>query len=80
MAQWLKDPGLSLQWLQLLLRLRFDSWTQNFYVPQVQPKKLKKQTMKPNQTKKKKKTQLSSFIMVTNFINAGPGISPLYSL
>ena len=33
MAQWVKDPVLSLQWLGLLLRLGFDPWLPNVHVP-----------------------------------------------
>ena len=37
-AQWIKDPALSLQQLRLLLWLRFSPWPENFYILQVQPK------------------------------------------
>ena len=37
---WVKDLALSLQWLRSLLWCGFDSWTGNFYMLQVQPKKL----------------------------------------
>ena len=35
MAQWLRDPVLSLQWLRLLLWCRFDPWLQNVHMLQV---------------------------------------------
>ena len=42
MAQWVKDPALSLQRLGLLLWCRFNPWPRNFCTLQVQPKKKKK--------------------------------------
>ena len=33
LAQWVKDPALSLQWLRLLLWHGFDPWPRNFHVP-----------------------------------------------
>ena len=39
MAQWIKDPALSLQWLGLLLSLGFDPWPRNFHMPQLESKK-----------------------------------------
>ena len=39
MAQWVKDPALSLQQLGLLLWHGFDPWPGNFRMPQVRPKK-----------------------------------------
>ena len=44
MAQWVKDPALSLQQLRQLLWHRFDPWPRNFHMPQVQPKANKKPT------------------------------------
>ena len=41
-AQWVKDPVLSLLWLGLILWCRFNAWPRNFHMPWVQPKKLKK--------------------------------------
>ena len=38
-AQWVKDPALSLQWLWLLLWHGFDPWPRNFHMPWAQPKK-----------------------------------------
>ena len=38
MAQWVKDPALSLLWLGSLLCCRFNLWPRNFCMPQVQPK------------------------------------------
>ena len=32
MAQWVKDPVLSLQWLSLLLWCRFDPWPGKFHM------------------------------------------------
>ena len=34
MAQWVKDPGLSLQQLRLLLWRSFDPWPRDFHMPQ----------------------------------------------
>ena len=45
-AQWVKDPMLSLQWLRLLLWRRLDPWPRNFCMPQAQPKKEKNQKTK----------------------------------
>ena len=45
MAQWLKDPVLSLLWCGSLLSLlwsSFSPWTGDFCTAQVQPKKKKK--------------------------------------
>ena len=41
MAQWVKDPVLSLLWLWLQQWRRFDPWRGNFNMPQVQPSKTK---------------------------------------
>ena len=38
MAEQVKDLGLSVLWLWLLLWHRFDPWPGNFCMPQVQPK------------------------------------------
>ena len=43
MAQWIKDLALSLLWLGMLLWLRFCSMPSNFLMPQVQPKKKRKE-------------------------------------
>ena len=40
MAQKVEDPALSLQWLGLLLWLRFDPWPGHFHMSQAEPKKL----------------------------------------
>ena len=32
LAQWVKDPVLSLLWLRSLLWYRFDPWSENFYM------------------------------------------------
>ena len=40
-AQRVKDPALSLQWLGSRQWGRFDPWAGNFHMPQVQPKKMK---------------------------------------
>ena len=37
-AQWVKDPGMSLLWLGSQLWCMFDSWPRNFHIPQAQPK------------------------------------------
>ena len=42
MAQQVKDPKLSLQWLKLLLWQGFDPWLRNFHMPWVPEKKKKK--------------------------------------
>ena len=43
LAVWLvKDPGLSLQWLGLLLWCRFSSWPRNFHMPHAWPPSKKK--------------------------------------
>ena len=39
MAQQVKVPVLSLQWLGSLLWQGFDSWPRNFHLPQARPKK-----------------------------------------
>ena len=41
MAQQVKDPALSLQWLRSLLWHRFNPWPRNFHMPQVRHKKRK---------------------------------------
>ena len=43
--QRVKDPALSLQWLRLLVWGEFSPWPENFYMPQIQPEKRKKQTI-----------------------------------
>ena len=37
LAQWVKDPALSLQWLRLLMWCRFVSWPWNSHVPPSPP-------------------------------------------
>ena len=49
MAQWVKNPALTLQGLRLLLWHRFDPWPRNFYISSSAAKK----------KKKKKKRQLT---------------------
>ena len=41
-AQWVKDPVLSLQQLGSLLRCGFDPWPRNFHMLQLQPKRQNK--------------------------------------
>ena len=41
-AQWVKDPVLPQLWQRSQMQLRFDPWPRNFHIPQVQPKKKKK--------------------------------------
>ena len=41
MAQPVKDPALSLQWLGSLLWLKFEPWPRNFHMPQATQKKKK---------------------------------------
>ena len=53
-ALWVKDPALSLLWLRLLLRCRFDSWPGNIRMLRAQTKKKKKK-----KEKKKKKTRVA---------------------
>ena len=43
-AQWVKDPVLSLQWLGGLLWLRFNPCPRNFHMPQTQPRQRKKKS------------------------------------
>ena len=38
-AQWVKDPVLSLQWLRSLLWRGFNPWPGNFHMLRVQPRK-----------------------------------------
>ena len=38
-AQWVKDPALSLQWLGSLLWHGLSPWPRNIYIPRVQPKR-----------------------------------------
>ena len=40
MAQWVKDLALSLLWLWLLLCCRRDPWLGDFFMAQVQPKRI----------------------------------------
>ena len=53
MAQWFKDPALSLQGLWSLLWRGFDPWLGNVRMPRAQPKK-KKGKEKPGEEKKTK--------------------------
>ena len=46
MTQWIKDWGLSLQWLGLLLWCGFDPWPGNFHRPWAWQKKKKKRKEK----------------------------------
>ena len=39
MVQWVKDPAWPKLQEMSQLRLRFSSWPENFYMPQVQPKR-----------------------------------------
>ena len=48
MAQEVKDPVLSLQWLGSLLLYGFDPWPRNFHMLQMQPKEKKKKKKKKN--------------------------------
>ena len=41
MAQWVKDPPLSLLWLGVLLRHWFDPWPRNFHVMAVVKKNIR---------------------------------------
>ena len=54
MAQWVKNPALTLQGLRLLLWHRFDPWPRNFYISSSAAKKKKKKTIN-NQVKKEKR-------------------------
>ena len=45
-SQWVKDLALSVLWLGSLLWHGFDSWTGNFHMPQVQPRRKKKEFLK----------------------------------
>ena len=62
-AQWVKDPVLSLQWLGLVPCHGFDPWPGDFHVPQVWPEKKKK--------KKKKKTAFRGFHSISVGICGG---------
>ena len=44
-AQWAKNPALSLQWLGSLLWCRFDSWPRNFGMQQMQPERKRKKNV-----------------------------------
>ena len=46
MAQQVKDPAFSLQWLRPLLWFRFDPWPENVRMPLAQPKKEKERKKK----------------------------------
>ena len=48
LVQWVKDLVLSMQQLGLLLWHKFDPWPRNFHMPQVWPKKKKKERKKGN--------------------------------
>ena len=54
MVRWVNDLALSLLWLRLLLRCRFDSWPGNIRMLRAQTKKKKKK-----KEKKKKKTRVA---------------------
>ena len=58
MAQWVKDPVLSLLWR------RFDPWPGNFHMPQARPKKKVKNKLKeisiPESTQEKRKHMLTN--------------------
>ena len=47
MAQWVKDPVLSLQQFRSLLWSRFDHWSGNFCMPRARPKKEERPKSKP---------------------------------
>ena len=55
MAQWVRDPALSLQGLGLLLWYRFDPWPGNLYMLQVQPK--------TNKQTRERRLPLASFLV-----------------
>ena len=38
-AQWVKEPALSLQWLRSMLWRKLDLWTRNFCLPRALPKR-----------------------------------------
>ena len=42
MAQWIKEPMLSLLWLWSLLWYRFDPKLENVHMPQLRPKRKRK--------------------------------------
>ena len=45
-AQWDKDPALSLLWFVSLLWCEFDPWPRNFHMPWGQPKRKKNERVK----------------------------------
>ena len=58
MAQWVKDPALSLLWLCFLQWRRFDPWPGSFHMLQAQPK----QPTNYNTNKQTKQLSLCDFI------------------
>ena len=46
MVQWVKDPVLSLLWLESLIRHGFKPWIGNFHRAQAWPKKERTRTLK----------------------------------
>ena len=50
-AQWVKDPALSLGWVGLLMLKRFEPWPGNFHMPWKGKKKKKKKGRRRLQSK-----------------------------
>ena len=57
-AQWVKDPALSLQWLRSLLWCGFDPKPRKFHMPWEWPKKKKKVFLSPSISLEKYNTTL----------------------
>ena len=53
-AQWVKNPVLSLLWLWLQLWHRFDLWPRNFCTPQVQQKRGREERRKEGRKEREK--------------------------
>ena len=60
MAQWVKDPALSLLWLGSPLRCGFDPWPGNFHMLWAQPK-----------TKQNKTKTLQRALSLSSALRAG---------
>ena len=64
MARWVKDLGISLQGLELLLWCRLDPWPKNFHM---WPKPTHIKTNKQTKTLKKKKVHLHSYLALSGW-------------
>lgn len=82
MAQWIKDPALSLQRLDSLLCLGFNPWHENFYMPQGwQKRKIEKELIDNTVSIQVhgKMIQLNIFFLFfcSPFPGPGPGMEPV---